>query len=194
MPRRSIRAKPDREAKPGNRGIVWTRSDAPDAPEMPFDFSHLLRKKPCIATLWHHSIEMCAKSLDRCYSVEKPGRSVKATVELNRDLWHHIWYDGDWWFPCRQHILPPLPNSRRRRITMRWSWDMAQPHDQAMWAKLFPSTIQLQEGPKRPDGTRECLGVMCPISNVCCIYDIVDQELTYRFKYSVADFTEGKAE
>ena len=90
MPRRSIRAKPDREAKPSNRGIVWTRSDAPDAPEMPFDFSHLLRTKPCIGTLWHHAIEMCAKSLDRCYNVENPGRSVKATVELNRDLWHHV--------------------------------------------------------------------------------------------------------
>ena len=192
MPRRSIRAKPDREAKPGNRGIVWTRSDAPDAEQMPFDFSHLLRKNACIATLWHHAIEMCAKSLDRCYNVELPGRSVKATVELNRDLWHHLWYDGESWFPCRQHILPPLPNSRRRRISMRWSWDMTQPHDRAMWAKLFPSTIQVQEGPKRPDGTREELGAMVALSNVCCIYDIVDQELTYRFTYMVSQYeTDG---
>lgn len=192
MPRRSIRAKPDREKKRGNNGFVWARKDEPDAKEMPFDFRPLLRKNACIATLWHHAIEMCAKSLDKCYNVELPGRSVKATVELNRDLWHHLWYDGDFWFPCRQHILPPKPNCRRRRISMRWSWDMSQSHDRAMWAKLFPSTIQVLEGPERPDGTKESLGSLIPLSNVCCIYDIVDQELTYRFEYIVTQFkTDG---
>ena len=185
MPRRSIREKPDREKKPNNRGIVWKRSDADNAPDMPFDFVPLLRPKACIASLWHHGQAMCQKSLDRVYQVDSPCRSVKGTVDLNIDLWHHLWYNGPYWFPCRQHILPPLPNSRRRRITMRWSWDMQQRHDDALWSKLFPSTIQYQYGPVRPDSKRQVLGIMSPISNVTCIYDVVDQELTYRFRYHV---------
>ena len=73
---------------------------------------------------------------------------------------------------------------------MRWSWDMQQKCDDALWSKLFPSTIQYQYGPARPDGKRLLLGIMSPITNVTCIYDIVDQELTYRFRYHVGVYDE----